>query len=149
MTQHLHNSGLPLKEETMNKLMSKSAVLMMVLFGLLVVATASEADAQSRCRNRGGRYISSNYYDDRNYDDGYRYRDDRRRRSRDDDYYEDQDTTGKALKRTGIGAGVGAGAGALIGGKKGAAIGAGIGAAAGYIYHRKKVNDQRDRYYRY
>jgi len=128
----------------MNKMMSKSAILMM-LFGLLFVATASEADAQSRCRNRGGRYVSNNY-DNRYYDDDYRYRDDRRRRSRDYDYEDDQDTTGKALKRTGIGAGVGVGAGALIGGKKGAAIGAGLGAAAGYIYHRKKVNDQRDRH---
>lgn len=135
----------------MNKLMSKSAILMMLLFGLLFVATASEADAQSRCRTRGGRSVSNNYYNDiqyRNrYDDDYRYRDDRsRRRSRDYDYEDDQDTTGKALKRTGIGAGIGAGAGALIGGKKGALIGAGVGAAGGYIYHRKKVDNQRDRY---
>ena len=28
-------------------------------------------------------------------------------------------------------------------------LGAGIGAAGGYIYHRKKVGDERDRRYRY
>ncbi len=131
----------------MNKLMSKSAILMVMLFGLLFVAAASDANAQNRCRNRNGygRAVSNNYYNDRNrYDDDYRYRDSRRRDRR---YYEDdEDTTGKALKRTGIGAAIGAGGGALIGGKKGALIGAGVGAAGGYIYHRKKVGDQRDRY---
>jgi uncharacterized protein YcfJ len=131
----------------MNKLMSKSAILMVMLLGLLFVTAASDANAQNRCRNRNGynRGISNNYYNDRNnrYDDDYRYRDSRRRDRR---YEDDEDTTGKALKRTGIGAAIGAGGGALIGGKKGALIGAGVGAAGGYIYHRKKVGDQRDRY---
>ena len=152
MTNHFYNSGLPLEEEPMNKLMSKSAILMMMLFGLLFVAAATDANAQSRCRNRGGNYrdggnyrgVSNNYYND-NYNDDTRYRDSRQR-SRNSDYEDDQNTTGKVLTRTGVGAGIGAGAGALIGGKKGAVIGAAIGAAGGYIYHRKKVSDQRDRY---
>src|SRR5262249_56449668 len=108
----------------MKKLMSKSAILMMLLFGMLFVATSSDANAQDRCRNRG-RYVTSNYYDN---DDSYYRRDYNRRGdrfSRDFDrrdryYYDDEDTTGRALKRTGIGAGIGALGGALIGGTKGA-----------------------------
>ena len=62
-----------------------------------------------------------------------------------DDYYNPQATTGKAVGRTAAGAGIGALAGALIGGGKGAAVGAVIGGAGGYIYHQRKVNNQRDR----
>ncbi len=137
----------------MKNLMSKSAILMM-LFGLLFVASASDANAQDRCRSRN-RVSSRDYYDDdyyRRVNNRNRFDDDdfrtvqNRRRGRDIYYEENEDTTGRALRRTGIGAGVGALGGALIGGKKGAAIGAGIGAAGGYIYHRKKVGDQRDRF---
>lgn len=135
----------------MKRLANKSAVMMLLMFGLLVTSVAPSALAQGRrqCNNdraRGGRYVTSSYYQDR-YDDRYDRRNDRRRN--DNDYWDRQDTTGKAVKRTGIGAGVGALGGAVIGGKKGALIGAGIGAAGGYIYHRKKVDDQRDRRWRW
>lgn len=134
----------------MIKIMQKGVILS-VVFGLLLAMAAPSAMAQDRCRSRRGNYssVANNYYDD-----DYSRRDyqrDRRRRDRDydDDYYDRQDTTGKAIKRTGIGAGIGALGGALIGGKKGALIGAAIGAGGGYLYHRKKVGDQRDRRYRY
>lgn len=134
----------------MTKTMQKSVILM-VIFGLLAVTAAPSAMAQDRCRKRGNySSVSNNYYDDDYYSRDYQR--DRRRRDRDyydDDYYNREDTTGKAVKRTGIGAGIGAVGGALIGGKKGALIGAAIGAGGGYLYHRKKVDDQRDRRYRY
>ena len=125
----------------MTKIMKKSVILM-VVFGLLLAAAAPSALAQDRCRRRGN-YVSSRYYDN---DD---YRRDRYRRDYYNDYYDRQDTRGKAVGRTAIGAGIGALGGALIGGGKGAAIGALLGGAGGYIYHQKKVNDQRDRRYRY
>jgi hypothetical protein len=131
----------------MIKTLQKSAILM-ALLGLLMAAAAPSAMAQGRnkCRNRNSNYYASNYYnDDDRRDSNY----ERSRRYRDRDYYDREDTTGNAVKRTGIGAGIGALGGAVIGGKKGAAIGAGIGAAGGYLYHRKKVGDERDRRYRY
>lgn len=132
----------------------KSAVVMMLMMGLLFVTAAPTAEAKDRCRKRGyqsvgfdnDRYDNNRYYDDRDY------RSERRRRDRDYEYYNEydrEDTKGKVLKRAGIGAGIGALGGALIGGKKGALIGAGVGAAGGYLYHRNKVNKERDRYYRY
>lgn len=136
----------------MMKTMYKGLVTMMLLAGLLFAGTAPTAFAQGQCRdrnaNRGGYYPTSGYgYQDDGY---YRNRDNRRNRRNEDDYYYDrEDTTGNAIKRTGIGAGVGAAGGALIGGKKGALIGAGIGAAGGYLYHRNKVNQERNRGYRY
>ncbi|MGH9832426.1 MAG: YMGG-like glycine zipper-containing protein [Blastocatellia bacterium] len=131
----------------MIKTLQKGAILM-ALFGLLMVAAAPSAMAQGRnkCRTRSNSYAANNYYnDDYRRDATY----ERSRRNRDRDYYDREDTTGNAVKRTAIGAGIGALGGAVIGGKKGAAIGAGIGAAGGYIYHRKKVGDERDRRYRY
>src|SRR5262245_29378441 len=116
----------------MTKIMQKSVILT-VLFGLLLVAAAApSAMAQDRCRKRG--FTSSRYYDND-------FRRDRYRR----DYYDRQDTRGKAVGRTAAGAGIGALAGALIGGGKGAAVGAVIGGAGGYIFHQQKVNNQNDR----
>jgi hypothetical protein len=148
----------------------KSALMMSMVFGLLVSSAAPSALAQGRsnCRN-GSR--QSVYYDQNRYgrDDRYRnntvYYDQNRydgdgRFYQNDGYYQgsnyqnsrrrwwDRDrenTTGKAVKRVGIGTAIGAGGGALIGGKKGAIIGAAVGAAGGYIYHRNKVNDGRFR----
>ena len=114
----------------------------MVVFGLLLAAVAPNALAQDRCRRRGNS-VSSRYYDN---DD---FRRDRNRRDYYYDNYDRQNTTGKAVGRTAIGAGIGALGGALLGGGKGAAIGAVIGGAGGYIYHQKKVNDQNNRRYRY
>lgn len=130
----------------MNKMMSKRAILMMMLFGMLFVATVSDVSAKDKCRKRG-RVVASNYYDN-DYNRNDYSRDYQRDRRRSNDYYyeDDENTTGKALRRTGIGAGIGAGGGALLGGKKGALIGAGVGAAGGYIYHRVKVDRQRNRY---
>jgi YMGG-like Gly-zipper len=127
-------------EEKMIKKMQKSVILM-VVFGLLVAAAAPSALAQDRCRRRGN-FNSARYYDN---DD---FRRDRFRRDRDyyNDYYDRQDTRGNAVKRTGLGAGIGALGGALIGGGKGAVIGGLLGGAGGYIYHQKKVNDQRRRF---
>ena len=130
----------------MTKIMQKSVILS-VVFGLLLVAAAPGAMAQDRGRRRGNCNSVANNFNN----DYYRssYQGDRRRRDRDRYYYNREDTTGNAIKRTGIGAGGGALIGALIGGKKGALIGGAIGGAGGYLYHRKKVNDQRDRRYRY
>lgn len=140
----------------MTKKIQKSAVLMALALGLFFIASAPDVMAQGRCNNRRGGYQSTNYG---NYGQGAYYQDDgvyQNRRARrnsnydyNDGYYNDEATTGKAVGRTAIGAGIGAAGGALIGGKKGALIGAGIGAAGGYLYHRNKVNNQRDRYYRY
>lgn len=122
--------------------MNKNLFLAMLALGVMFVLAAPEALAQNRCRtnNRNSRSVSNN--------NNYYNRDYRDRDYRDSDYrYRDrEDTTGKALKRTGIGAGVGALGGAVIGGKKGALIGAGIGAAGGYLYHRNKVKNNRYRY---
>ena len=123
----------------MIKKMQKSVILM-VVFGLLLAAAAPSALAQDRCRRRG------NFNSARSFDnDNFR----RDRREYYNDYYDRQDTRGKAVKRTGIGAGIGALGGALIGGGKGAVIGGLLGGAGGYIYHQKKVNDQRGRRFRY
>ncbi|MGE0103358.1 MAG: YMGG-like glycine zipper-containing protein [Blastocatellales bacterium] len=126
-----------------------NVMAMLLTFGLLFVAAAPSAMADGKKKNRRNVY-SSNYYDDGRYDRNQRRNVNRYDRYDDDDYYYDryrdrEDTTGKALKRTGIGAGIGAVGGAVIGGKKGALIGAGIGAAGGYIYHRSKVNRDRNR----
>jgi YMGG-like Gly-zipper len=135
----------------MIKKIHKSAVVTMLMFGLLLVSAAPYAEAKDKHRRRGydrsvvydnDRYIINRYNDDRDFNRN------RSRRYRDYDY-DREDTTGNAVKRSGIGAGIGALGGALIGGKKGALIGAGIGAAGGYIYHRKKVDDQRDRFRRW
>lgn len=132
----------------MKRFTGKSAVAMVMLFGLLVtsVAPSAMADGNRRNRNDRDRYVSSYYDQDRN-DDRY---DDRRRDRRNNRWDDDrEETTGKVVKRVGIGAGIGTVGGAVIGGKKGALIGAGVGAAGGYIYHRKKVNDQRNRGWRW
>ena len=145
-----------LKEEKMFKQFHKGAVMMILLMGVLLVSTAPTALAQKKYRDRRPQQVT--YYDDR-YDDRYDNRYNNRynnrydnRRDDDNEYRNDwnwrrnrEDTTGKALKRTGIGAAIGAGGGALIGGKKGALIGAGVGAVGGYIYHKQKVNRERDR----
>jgi hypothetical protein len=134
-------------EAKMIKRIHKSAVVMMLMFGLLIVSAAPYAEAQERCRKNGrfrtisrhDRFYSNRFDDDRDFG--------RRRRGR-GYYYDREDTTENAVKRTGIGAGAGALGGALLGGKKGALIGAGVGAATGYIIHRVKVDKERDRYYR-
>lgn len=140
----------------MKKLMSKSVILAVMMFGAFFVANTADANAQTRCRTRG---YDSRVYDDRGYNqggyyptsNGY-YNDDyygqqRRNRRYNDDYYEDrEDTRGRAIGRTAAGAGIGAVGGAVVGGKKGAVIGAGIGAVGGYLYHRNKVNNQRNRW---
>jgi YMGG-like Gly-zipper len=134
-----------LMEAKMIKRIHKSAVVMMLMFGLLIVSAAPYAEAQERHRkrfhtsSRNDRYFSNRFHDDRDFG--------RRRRGR-GYYYDREDTTENAVKRTGIGAGAGALGGALLGGKKGALIGAGVGAATGYIIHRVKVDRERDRYYR-
>ena len=116
----------------MIKKIHKGTVVMMMLLGLVFVTAAPGAMAQGR--DRRYRDQGRGFYDrGRNNDDYYRRRFDR------------EDTTGNAVKRTAIGGGIGAVAGALIGGGKGALIGGGAGAAVGYIVHRKKVDDQRDR----
>lgn len=123
----------------MAKIMQKSVILTVVFGLLLAAAAAPSAMAQDRRCRRG--FTSSRYYDN----------DFRRDRFRRDYYrrdYDRQDTTGKAVGRTAAGAGIGALAGALIGGGKGAAIGAAIGGAGGYIYHKEKVDNQKDRWLR-
>lgn len=133
--------------------MNKNLFLAMLALGVMFVLAAPEAMAQNRCRTRGvnSRQVvnSRQAYDNRDYRDR-NYRDaSYRERNYDDSYYgygDREDTTGKAVKRTGIGAGIGALGGAVIGGKKGALIGAGIGAAGGYIYHRNKARNDRYRY---
>ena len=128
----------------MAKLMQKSVILTVVFGMLLAAAAAPSAMAQDRCHRRG--YTSS-----RNYNDNYRrddFRRDRYRRDYYNDYYDRQDTKGKAVGRTAAGAGIGAVAGALLGGGKGAAVGAILGGAGGYIYHQQKVNNQNDRFRR-
>ena len=126
----------------MTKMIQKSVILTVVLGLLLAAAAAPSAMAQDRCHRRG--YTSSRDYNDDYRRDRYDNDDYRRDRYR-NDYYNPQATTGKAVGRTAAGAGIGALAGALIGGGKGAAVGAVIGGAGGYIYHQRKVNNQRDR----
>jgi hypothetical protein len=119
----------------------KSAVVTLISATLLLGSLAPAAFGQDRrCRDRN--YEVSRYDRGRTYDS--RYYDDNRGRNY---YWDDQNTPGKAAKRVGIGTGIGAVAGALLGGGKGAVIGGGIGAAGGYIYHRHKVDQQRDQYY--
>jgi uncharacterized protein YcfJ len=113
----------------MIKNIHKGMVVTMMLLSLLFVTAAPAAMAQGRDR----RYYGSRY--DRDH-----YRDGRYHRR-----FEREATNGNLIKRTAIGGGVGAVAGALIGGGKGALIGGGAGAAVGYIIHRKKIDDQRDR----
>src|SRR4030095_16603375 len=122
----------------------QKGVILTVVFGLLLAAAAPSAMAQDRCRKRGS-FSNARYYDNDNF------RRDRYSRDRDyyNDYYDRQDTRGKAVGRTAAGAGIGALGGALLGGGKGAAIGALLGGAGGYIYHQKKVNDQRGRRFRF
>ena len=115
--------------------MAKRLTFFVILTGVLLIGLAPQSLGQGRGRERQSR--SRTYYD--NYD-----------HRRDNDYYygerrNQQDTAGKALARTGIGAGIGAGAGALLGGGKGALIGATAGAVGGLIYHETKVNRQRNR----
>ena len=121
----------------------KSALVTLISTTLLLGSVAPAALAQDRgCRNRD--YQVSRYDRDRSNDS--RYYDDYNYRNR-NYYWDDQNTPGKTAARVGIGAGIGAVAGALLGGGKGAVIGGSIGAAGGYIYHRHKVNEQRDQYY--
>lgn len=133
----------------------KQAMAMVLTFGLLFVAAAPSVMADGKKKNRRSEY-SRNYNDDYRDRNNRNIRNDRRNinNSRyvnryDDDYrnqyWDREDTKGNAIKRTGIGAGIGALGGAVIGGKKGALIGAGVGAAGGYLYHRNKVNRERDR----
>ncbi len=142
----------------MKRLHLKRAMMSLLVTGILLTGFASTTMARERCRTRDPRqqpvYFNDrdgDRYDDRN-DNSYnrddewndRHRQNRRnvrnglpwRRDR-------EDTTGKAVGRTALGAGIGAAAGALIGGGKGAVIGAAAGAAGGYIYHRGKVNTER------
>ncbi|HQR32391.1 MAG TPA: YMGG-like glycine zipper-containing protein [Blastocatellia bacterium] len=139
---------------------NKNLFLAMLALGVMFILASPETMAQTRCRTRGN--DSRSVYDSRDYRDrdyrdaNYRDRNYRNTSYRDNQNYDysyndygyrdREDTTGKALKRTGIGAGIGAVSGAVIGGKKGALIGAGIGAAGGYIYHREKVKNDRYRY---
>lgn len=110
----------------MIKKIQTSAVMMALMMGLLFVWGASEAMAQGRSyRSRG-----------RSYERGY---------SRGSYIGPREATNGNLIKRTGVGAGIGLLGGALIGGKTGAIIGGAAGAAGGYIYHRKKIDDRRDR----
>ncbi len=125
----------------MSKNIKKSAIVMVMLLGMLfVTAIPNEALAQS-CRRRGG--FQRVGFDDRRFDD--RRFDDRGFNRR---FRNPEAGTGNLLKRAGIGGGIGALGGALIGGKKGALIGAGVGAAGGYLYHRNKVNKARDGFFR-
>jgi len=141
---------------------------------VISAAPSALAQGRSNCRNgsRQSAYYDQNRYGSYgSYGSNDRYRDsvyyDQNRYGRnvgsyqDDAYYQGQtyyqnnrsrwwdrnreNTTGKAVKRVGIGTAIGAGGGALLGGKKGAIIGAAVGAAGGYIYHRNKVNDGRFR----
>jgi hypothetical protein len=162
-------SKTPSKEDKMKGMMIKSVLMMSLVAGLLVISAAPSALAQGRSNCRNGNRDSV-YYDQNRYGSNDRYRDsvyyDQNRYGRDggfyqrdayyqgDSYYQNnrrwgrdrENTTGKAVKRVGIGTAIGAGGGALIGGKKGAIIGAAVGAAGGYIYHRNKVNDGRFRW---
>jgi hypothetical protein len=117
----------------MIKKIQASAVLMALMMGLLFAAGAPDAMAQGKgYRSRSSQ--SRSYYD-RNYSRNNRGR-----------YYEEQEATNENLiKRAGIGAGIGVLGGALLGGKTGAIIGGAAGALGGYIYHRKKIDDQHDR----
>jgi hypothetical protein len=119
----------------MIKKMQTSAVLMVLMLGILFVSAPSAMAQGKYYRSRSDSYRGRSY-DSRNYNRGYgrgRYVGPR------------EATTGNLIKRTGIGAGIGLLGGALIGGKTGAIIGGAAGAAGGYIYHRKKIDDRRDR----
>jgi hypothetical protein len=122
------------KEAKMIKKIQTSAVLMVLMLGMLFVSGAPSAMAQGRGYRSRDSYGRS--YDSRGFTRGYR-------RGR---YIGPREATnGNLIKRTGIGAGIGLLGGALIGGKTGAIIGGAAGAAGGYIYHRKKIDDRRDR----
>jgi hypothetical protein len=114
-----------IKEEKMVKKIQTSAVLMILMLSILFVSAAPSAMAQGRYSRSRGDY-------GRGYSRG-RYIGPR------------EATNGNLIKRTGIGAGIGLLGGALIGGKTGAIIGGAAGAGAGYIYHRKKIDNRRDR----
>jgi hypothetical protein len=116
----------------MIKKIQTSVILTAMMLGVLFVAGAPDAMAQGRgyrSRSHSGRY-------DRGYSRGY---------NRGRYIGEREATNGKLITRTGIGAGIGVLGGALLGGKTGAIIGGAAGAGAGYIYHRKKIDDRRDR----
>jgi len=162
-----------LKEKLNGIRIHKNLLRMTLIAGVFMVTLAPSAMAQGRARCDNSRGVSSQRYDSRYdssasaYNDPYysgaysnnynnrnnnRYNNDYYRSGSNSGYYgsnsgyyENQDTTGKAAKRVGIGAAIGAGTGVLLGGKKGAIIGAGAGALGGYIYHRGKVNSQYDR----
>lgn len=131
--------------------MARKIMMMLTLGVALTTGLTAELLAQGHRRDRwngyGGNESRRNWNrntDDRDYRDDRYYGDDRgygNRRER----RNPQDTAGKALARTGIGAGIGAGAGALLGGGKGALIGATAGAVGGLIYHESKVSRQRNR----
>jgi hypothetical protein len=119
----------------MIKKIQTSAVLMILMLGIIFVSAEPSAMAQGRYYRRGDSYRGRSY-DNRGFDRGYR-------RGR---YIGPREATnGNLIKRTGVGAGIGLLGGALIGGKTGAIIGGAAGAAGGYIYHRKKIDDRRDR----
>lgn len=120
----------------MIKKIQASAVFMAMMVGLLFAAGAPDAMAQGKgYRSRSSQSRSYNDRSDRNYSRDYRGR-----------FHEEKEATNENLiKRTGIGAGIGVLGGALLGGKTGAIIGGAAGALTGYIFHRKKIDDQRDR----
>jgi hypothetical protein len=118
----------------MIKKIQASAVLMALMVGLLFAAGTPDAMAQGK--GYRSRSSQSRSYHDRNYN-----RNDRGRY-----FYEEKEATNENLiKRAGIGAGIGVLGGALLGGKTGAIIGGAAGALTGYIFHRKKIDDQHDR----
>jgi hypothetical protein len=117
----------------MIKKIQASAVLMALMMGLLFAAGAPDAMAQGK--GYRSRSSQSRSYHDRNDSRNYRGR-----------YYEEKEATNENLiERAGIGAGIGLLGGALLGGKTGAIIGGAAGALGGYIFHRKKIDDQKDR----
>jgi outer membrane lipoprotein SlyB len=117
----------------MIKKIQASAVLMALMVGLLFAAGAPDAMAQGK--GYRSRSSESRSYHDRNYSRNDRWR----------NYEEKEATNENLIKRTGIGAGIGVLGGALLGGKTGAIIGGAAGALTGYIFHRKKIDDQQDR----
>ena len=119
--------------------MARKIMMIFALGAVLMAGLTPELLAQGNRRGQRPGYSVNGRRDNWNWGDNDRSYDNRRGRRN------PQDTAGKALARTGIGAGIGAGAGALLGGGKGALIGATAGAVGGLIYHESKVSQQRNR----
>jgi len=111
--------------------MSNRSLITITLVGMLLTGIGARLEAQGQGRDRLNHSGYGNRYHRRVVPYGQRVN--------------PQDTAGKALVRTIIGAGIGAGTGAIIGGRKGALIGATAGAVGGLIYHEAKVGAQRNR----